>query len=617
MTQIKQPPFKENDWEEPAVDVETRDSGVLIVRSQYQPQPVADNLIAMFRLAVDDYPHRSFLARRGADGEWLHLSYADAESRSSCVAQWLLSLGLPEGSPVMVLSENSLEHAVFMLGVLKARLPFVPVSPGYSLLSADCNKLKRIYSLVDPSLVFVQDAAHYGGALEALGLADKRYVYVNGAPQSSEAISYEQILTTTAGPDVEASCRLISPETVAKILFTSGSTGEPKGVVNTHENMCFPHAAFNAVVHLDARERPRVMLDWLPWHHTYGGNQNINSTLRYAGTLYIDDGKPIPGLFEKTLNNLKDVKVTSFSTVPAAYMVLLDALEKDDELCQNLFADLEWFSYGGADMPQPIFDRIQALAIKVTGKRISVITALGATESTSVVTVLHWSTERMGSVGLPLPGTELKLFPLGDKFELRSKGPQIMPEYFKNPAATEAAFDEEGFFLTGDAVRWVDESDPTQGLVFAGRVAEDFKLLNGTWVHTGALRNALVSALSPLVADVVIAGHDREYVAVMVWPLEGGVREQLGDADTELASLCSTEAFRHVLRQKLETYNASNRQASVRVGRLLVLGEPPSLEHSEITEKRYVNQSAVLERRAAQVDMLYAVEPCTSVMSLS
>lgn len=616
MNQNDLPAFKQNDWEPPAVNVEVKASGEQIVSTPYQSLPVADDLIKMLRAAVNKYPLRTFLAKRNAADEWERLTYAEIDARSSKVAQWLLNQNLPDSAPVMVLSENSLEHAIMMFGALKARLPLAPVSPGYSLLSRDHLMLGKIVALVEPAVVFVQDLGRYNDALNSLKPNQHQVVYVSGECNGGDAVSFDTLLATPEGPEVEDSCQNIKPSTVAKILFTSGSTGEPKGVVNTHQNICFPQSAFGAVVHIDSEARPPVMLDWLPWHHTYGGNQNINRTIRYAGTLYIDDGKPIKGLFERTLRNLREVKVTTFSTVPAAYMVLLDALESDEALRKNLFSELDWFSYGGSDMPQHIFDRVQKVAIETTGMRIPVITAMGSTETSSVVTVLYWATEKMGNIGLPVPGTTLKLIPLGDKFELRSKGPQIMPGYFKNPQASQAAFDEDGYFCTGDAVRWIDESDPKQGLMFAGRVAEDFKLLSGTWVHTGALRNSLVSALSPLISDVVIAGHDKDYIAVLAWANEGGVRALEDDQTTALSDLTDSDFFRQRLVGQLEQYNAENNHASARIKRMIILNKPPSMDDNEITDKRYINQRMVLEKRADQVLRLFSEAPDAEVIYL-
>lgn len=616
MTYTDLPPFKQNDWEAPAVSVEVLDSGVQIVNSPRKPLAVAGNLVEVLARAAEKYAERTFLAQRDSDRTWARLSFKQADERSSRVAQWLLSLELPEATPVMILSENSLEHALFMLGAMKARLPIVPVSPGYSLMSRDHRKLRHIHSLVKPGVVFVQDAQRYAKALQTLELGDTHLVAVTGHGENESLTPFARIEASKASQEVAASCAAIQPDTVAKILFTSGSTGEPKGVINTHRNLCFTQSTLGRIVHIDADNRPPVMLDWLPWHHTFGGNQNFNRSLRYGGALYIDDGKPLPGLFERTLRNLRDIQVTTFSTVPAAFGALLDALEQDAPLRENFFSKLDWISYGGSDMPQHIFDRIQQVAIEATGKRMPVITAMGSTETSAIITATHWPTEQMGNIGLPVPGTTVKLMPLGDKFEMRVKGPQVMQGYFRDNARTREAFDEEGFFCTGDAVRWIDPEQPRHGLKFAGRVAEDFKLSNGTWVHTGSLRSAVASVLAPLITDLVVTGQDRDCIGLMAWPNEPGIRALLDDDTTPFDSLVNSPELRHLLLQRLEQHNQTHNHTSMRIKRLLLLSEPPSLDHNEITDKRYINQLAVLERRAEQVERLYATAPDPGIIYL-
>lgn len=610
------PPFKQNDWEAPDVTVEVLASGIQIVSSPRQPLPVAGNLIEVLARAANRYADRTFLAQRDNNQSWLRLSFKAADERSSRIAHWLLSLGLPEATPVMILSENSLEHALFMLGAMKARLPVVPVSPGYSLMSHDHLKLRRIHALVKPGVVFVQDTERYAKALQALELVDTPLVTVADHGEGGSITPFARLEADEAGHEVQASCAAIQPDTVAKILFTSGSTGEPKGVINTHHNLCFTQSALGTVVHLDADNRPPTLLDWLPWHHTFGGNQNFNRSLRYGGALYIDDGKPLPGLFERTLRNLREIQVTTFSTVPAAFGVLLDALERDKPLRENFFSKLDWISYGGSDMPQHIFDRIQQVAIEATGKRMPVITAMGSTETSAIITATHWPSEQMGNIGLPVPGTTVKLIPLGDKFEMRVKGPQVMQGYFHDDARTRETFDEEGFFHTGDAVRWIDAAHPHLGLKFAGRVAEDFKLSSGTWVHTGSLRSAAASALAPLTTDLVMTGQDRDCIGLMAWPNEVGIRALLDDNETPLSTLMGSTALHQLLSQRLKQHNQVHNHTSMRIKRLLLLTEPPSLDHNEITDKRYINQLAVLERRADQVERLYATSPDPDVICL-
>ena len=480
------------------------------------------------------------------------------------------------------------------------------------MFSQDHAKLKRIAELTTPTAIFVQDTARYARALDAL--SDYACPVIAVQAGRNGVLNFESLLAAREPGLVDASVKAIQGEDIAKLLFTSGSTGEPKGVINTHHNMCFPHAALSAVFHPDQEQTTPVTLDWLPWHHTFGGNQNFNRTLYYAGTMYIDDGKPTPELFGRTVRNLREIAVTAYSTVPAVYGVLLDLLEKDVALCRQFFSRLEWLSYGGADLPQSLFDRIQTLAVRETGQKIPVITALGSTESNSILTIVHWNNETMGNIGLPVPGTQMKLIPVGDKFEMRVKGPQMARGYYHDEAKTAEAFDEEGYFRTGDAVRWADPSEPTRGLLFAGRVAEDFKLSNGTWVHTGSLRTRALSAMSPLIADLVITGHDRDELGALAWLNEDGVRALLGDSCEGEASLPDSPAVKDAIRARLQAWNQAHNHASTAIRRLCLLRRPASLDKGEITDKRYVNQGAVLQSRHNRVEELYQEPPGATVI---
>lgn len=613
----KSAPFKFNTMREPAVTVKTEASGVQIVASAHPlKDEVEGNLISLLRETAEEFPERVFLAQRGSDDQWRKITYHQVEVTTSALAQALLNLGCKPGERAMILSENSLEHGLFMLAALKAQLVVVPVSPGYSLLSQDYAKVRRIVEQTEPSVVFVQDLERYSRVVAALNLAQKPLVYVKGKAISDSCLAYENLIATPITEAVENSCAQITPDTIAKILFTSGSTGEPKGVVNSHRNLVYVQRALASVVTIDKYNDPPVSLDWLPWHHTFGGNQNFNRIIRYGGTLYLDDGKPLPGQFQKTLRNLKEVPVTTYSTVPAVFPMLMDALEKDEELCNMFFSKLNWMGYGGSDMPQSTYERIQKIAVKATGKRYPLIAGMGSTETCANISVVHWNEEQMGNIGLPIPGSELKLIPVGDKYEMRVKGPQVTPGYYQLPEKNAEEFDADGFLKTGDAVRWIDPEHPEKGLKFSGRVSEDFKLLNGTWVHTGALRNTLVSALAPLVMDAVICGQDKDFLAAMVWANEPGVRRLFSDSETPLEQLTSSEQYRRLLTEKLQEYNQEHKQSTTRIRRLVVLQEPPSLDDNEITDKRYINQRAVLDRRAEDVLRLYAEEPGADIICM-
>lgn len=611
--------FPENNWEPPKVSREIHSDGSQYVVSQHPLRPVHENLVAMFKHTVTRYPQRSFMAQRHPhSGEWQHLSYQDADNKSDNIAQWLLNQDLGQQSPVLILSGNSLEHATLIQAGYKAGVPLAPVSPNYSLLSKDFKKLKAIVKTVNPGAVFVQDASMYQRALDALDLRRIPVIYVtadNPDAVSGNAVSFDTLLRTPATEAVTHAIRRLTSHHVAKILFTSGSTGAPKGVMNTHGNLAYTQSALNSLIHVDPDTNPPTLLDWMPWHHTYAGNQNIHRVIYNGGTMYIDEGKPLPGQFETTLKNIADVAVDSYTTVPAVYALLLDALEKHDALRQRFFSKLEWCSYGGSDMPQSTYDRFQKLAIAETGHRIPMINALGSTESAAVITLVHWTTNSMGSVGLPLPGTELKLVPVGDKFEMRVRGPQIMTGYINNEAKTQEVFDDQGYFCTGDAVKWVDDDNPEKGLRFAGRVSEDFKLLNGTWVHTGALRSLLLSALTPLVADIVITGQDKDYLGILAWPNPEGIKAVVPGED-DLVSLLKSDALTQKVKQALLQHNTAHSGASMRIRRFSWLTTPPDADAGEVSDKRSINQSAVLSLRKNNVEQLYQEPLCPGVIAI-
>jgi feruloyl-CoA synthase len=609
------PPFLELDRPDAAVTVEPQDDGTIILSCPRALDAFPDSLLEYFDAAARDFPERIFLAQRAPDhdgdvGDWIPLSYARCKAEVNAIAQWLISRGYGPEKPVMVLSENSLAQASFLLGGMAAMAPVVPVSPAYSLLSKDFDKLRYIFDLIKPGLIFVESGSRFAAALAALETSGIDIVAVTEVPKGG--ISFDELVSTAATAQVAERQNQITPETVAKILFTSGSTGMPKGVINNHRMLCVVQAMISDVSHPRPAEDPPVVLDWLPWHHTFGGNATFNAVLRNAGTLYIDGGRPVPGLFDLTIRNLRDISPTYFSCVPGAYTMLAGVLEKDDDLSARFFSRLQGMSYGGAALPQALYERMQALAIKTMGHRLHLSTGYGATETGALNTSVYWGTVRMGLIGLPLPGVRLKLIPTAGKFEVRIKGRQIMPGYFNRPDLDAEAFDDEGWFKSGDAAVWADPDDPHQGLAFAGRVAEDFKLTSGTWVQTGSLRVQVLAALSPLAEDALVTGHDREFVGLLVWPSLAGLGSLAPDVPDD--ALLNDPRVIAAVRDRLAAWNAQASGSSARIKRLMFMAEPPSIDAGEITDKRYINQRTSLDRRAELVERLYAGQPGDDVI---
>ena len=569
-----------------AVRVERRADGALLLRS---PQPlgtparvVGDWLARWAREA----PDRVFLAERQGDG-WRSMSYARTLEAVRRVGQALLDRGLGAQRPVAVLSDNSVDQALLALGAMHAGVPFVPVSPAYSLMSADHAKLRHIVELVRPGLVHASDPARFAPALAAIGM-------------SSTPVA--ELLEATPGPALDAAHAATGPDTVAKILFTSGSTGMPKGVVNT-QRMLTANQQQAVQVWPFLADSPPVVVDWLPWNHTFGGNYDFNMVLSNGGTMYIDAGKPAPGLIETSVRNLKEVAPTMYFNVPRGFDLLMPYLERDEQLRRNFFSRCRFVFYAGAALPQNLWDRFVRLAQESTSEPVLLVSAWGSTETAPLATAVHYPVERAGVIGLPVPGCELKLVPSAGKLEVRLRGPNVTPGYFRREDLTAQAFDEEGFYRIGDALKFVDPGLPELGLAFDGRVAEDFKLRTGTWVHVGALRVKLIAACDPVVQDAVITGHDRDEVGALLFmnpaACAGKTPEELaGRLRAGLAALAGEAAG----------------ATSLRVSRVLMLADPPKLDAGEITDKGYVNQRAVLEARAGEVERLYAEPAAADVL---
>src|SRR3954470_11925858 len=552
--------------------LERRGDGSMLLRSPQKLGSYARCVTEWLLQWSDREPGRVFLAERAASG-WKTLNYREAYGAVRRIGQHLLDKGLNKDRPVAILSDNSIDHALLSLGAMHVGVPAAPVSPAYSLMSKDFGRLKMIFELLQPGLVYAADPQKFGPALEAVG---------------AKSASMAEILETNPGSTLEREFAKVRPETVAKILFTSGSTGTPKGVINTHGMLCANQQQM-AQAWPFIEDRPPVVVDWLPWNHTFGGNHNFNLVLRNGGTLYIDGGKPVPGLIETTVKNLAEISPTMYFNVPRGFDLLLPYLERDESLRQNFFRELDVLFYAAAALPQNLWDRLIELA-KKEKKAPAMLSAWGSTETSPLATSVHFRMECPGVIGLPVAGCELKLVPAAGKLEVRVRGANVTPGYYKRPDLTAAAFDEEGFYRIGDAVKFADPDDAERGVVFDGRVAEDFKLSTGTWVHVGALRVKLIAAGDPLIQDAVITGHDRNEIGALLF---------LSAAAKELA----LPDLKNRLKKILESQ--SGEASSSRITRLMVMSEPPSIDANEITDKGYMNQRAVLERRSALVEKLY------------
>lgn len=570
-------------------ELERRDDGAMILRS---PVPLGDypaTLGAVLTAQAGTNGERTLLAGRDGDG-WQKLTYAEVHARAAGIAHHLLAAGLGPERPLMILSGNSIGHALMTLGAVLAGVPAVPVSPAYSLMSADHAKLRHIADLTRPGLIWVEEPAPFAPALKAL--AEQGF----GTVMTSADLA--AIQTAGTAPDVD-----ITPDAVAKILFTSGSTGMPKGVINTHRMLCANQAMLAAAWPF-VRDMAPILVDWLPWNHTFGGNFCFNLALFNGGTFHIDDGKPAPPLIGRTVENLRLASPNLYFNVPAGFAALLPALEQDADLRDCFFRDLKAIFYAAAALPQDLWDRLERVADLSGHPRPLMLSAWGSTETAPLATLVHFSIPRAGNIGLPVPGCELKFEPSGAKYELRLRGPNITPGYHDRPDLTAAAFDEEGFYCMGDAGLLADPDDPSAGVLFDGRVAEDFKLTTGTWVSVGALRVGTVGACSPLVQDVVVTGHDTDRIGLLIWPAMAAVAGLDPEAGDDPDTLCASAKVTAAIAENLAVWNRANPASSTRIDRFVLMPEPPSIDANEITDKGYVNQRATLERRAELVEAL-------------
>jgi feruloyl-CoA synthase len=601
----------------PEVIVERRPDGAILARS---PHPLG----AYARAATDwlDHwaavaPERVFLAERerGGSGAWRKVTYAEARVAARAIAQGLVDRGLSAERPVAILSGNSVDHALVGLGAMVAGVPYAPVSAPYSLVAKDFAKLKAIVAILTPGLVFVDDGAPFAQALEAAVPKEVEVVARTNPPAMRRSSAFDALLSTRAAEDVDRAQAKVGPDTIAKLLFTSGSTGAPKGVINTHKMMTSNQAMLHAVSPSYAAEPP-VLVDWLPWSHTFGGNNNFNLVLANGGSFLIDEGRPLPGAIEATVRNLREVSPTVYYNVPRGFEMLLPCLQADRELRRSLFARLQAFCYAGAALSPHVREGYERLGLETVGEVVPMLTSFGSTETgPSAISVTERAREP-GVIGVPNPGVEVKLVPNGAKLEARVKSPSVTPGYWRQPELTQAVFDEEGYYKFGDALRFADENDPERGFLFDGRVAEDFKLATGAWVSVGPLRARFVAHCAPYVTDVVVAGHDRDEAAALVVPNLAACRElaRALNGDAKPTEIVGCDDVRERFASLLQTFNAKAGGSSRRLARLILMDDPPSLDTGELTDKGSVNQRAVLSRRAGMIEELYAESPSRRVI---
>ena len=593
-------------------------NGNSYLRADQALEPFAHRLTDRLVHWAATVPDRTFIARRalnadGTRGDWQHVTYAEALDAARSIGQALLDRNASIERPVAILSENSIEHALVALGALYVGVPYCSVSTAYSLISKDFDKLKHVFNLLTPGVVYASDMARYGDAIDAVVAEDcevitDTHTLAGRGRKQGKLSTLSDWRATVATAAVDEAMLQTGPDTIAKFLFTSGSTKLPKAVVNTQRMWCANQQQMRQSMPVLADpEAPPVLIDWLPWNHTFGGNHNFGLTVYNGGTLYIDDGKPTPALINETLRNLREIAPTVYFNVPTGFESIATAMQTDDALRKNLLSRVKMFFYAGAALAQPVWDSLFAAAEREVGERIVMTTGLGMTESGPFGIFVTSHNVKAGDLGVPTAGLELKLVPSGDKVEVRYRGPNITQGYWRNPEATAEAFDEEGFFSTGDAVTWIDSDDVHKGLAFDGRIAEDFKLGTGTFVSVGPLRAKIIGACAPYVQDAVITGLNLKEIGAMLFPMVPAVRALSGlPASATLSEVLAAPAVLAHFQHALNGLAASATGSATRVARLCLLADPPSLDKGEVTDKGSINQRAVLSHRAALVDVFHA-----------
>ena len=597
--------------------MERESDGTLRLRSPHPLPPYPDKLTERLEYWAAKTPDRVFLAQRDAQGGWRTVSYGAALAQVRKLAAALLHRDLSPERPIAILSGNDIEQALLGLAAAYVGIPFAPISPAYSLMSSDFGKLRHIIGLLTPGLVFAADGQAFARAIEAVVPAGTELLVTRNPLPSRPTTLFQSLAESAVTPAVDAAHAKVGPDTIVKFLFTSGSTGQPKGVINTQRMLCSNQAMVSGGFAC-VQDEPPVIVDWLPWSHTFGANHNFNLVLFNGGSLYIDEGKPLPGAINATVRNLREVATTIYFNVPKGYEMLLPHLRADRELRERFFSRLKVLFYAGAGLTQHVWDELQQLAVETTGERIVFLSSLGSTETSPLALALTRESDRSGNIGVPAPGVELKLVPNAGKLEARLAGPNITPGYWRQPQLTADAFDDEGFYKIGDALKFVDPDDPAKGLLFDGRIAEDFKLATGTWVSVGPLRAQFIDHFAPYVRDVVIAGINRDDISVLVFPDVEACRKLCTGlpSDATADQLLNDARVRSEFQVRLSALAKQNSGSSTRICRAVLMSELPSLDAGEMTDKGSINQRAVLARRAALVEELYATPLSARVIAI-
>ncbi len=608
------PPFADIRFAAPRVDITTLPDGGMILRSPQRLEPYSRSLGDMLEHWGAGTPDAVFLAERAAQG-WRRITYGEALRSLRAIAQALIDRKLSADKPVVILSDNSIDHALVAFAAMHVGVPVAPISPAYSLMSKDFGKLRYALELIGPGLIFIADATPFTAALKAVDLGSAELVTSARAPEGIIATPLHELLNTRATPAVDSAREKVGPDTIAKILLSSGSTDMPKGVITTQRMLCSNQQAIYQLWPF-LSEKPPVLVDWLPWNHTFGGSFCLNLVLRHGGTMYIDEGKPAPHLIAKTIANLREISPTVYFNVPRGYDMLLPHLEKDEVLRSTFFRHLDMAFYAAAALPPALWGRLEDVSIAARGVRVPLVSAWGSTETAPGATIVHFPIERAGYIGLPVPGCEIKLVPNSGRLEIRARGTNITSGYWKRPDLTQKAFDEDGFFKTGDAGRFAEPETPERGLEFDGRLSEDFKLTSGTWVNVGSVRVRAISAGSPVIQDAVVTGHNQDEIGLLIFPNVDGCRSLCADipADAPMAQVIGDPRVRRRIEDALRKLAEDSSGGSMLPKRALILEEPPSIDANEITDKGYINQRAVLMRRAELVERLHGRDPDPEVI---